>query len=569
MREKLPRWNLEKIYPSADSKEFFDDIERAKKLSKELEEKSKIENTPLVELMKLSDEIAAIVTNLNAYSSALLTTDTSNAEYIKAVGLSEDAASLYSAAENAMTYYVSKRVDEFSSPELEIYKLKLEEIKIASEHQMSLEEERLAGEFLKVSSSAWERLQSAVTSSIFNGDKTLIELRGLATNPDRNVRKDAFEREIKILKEHEVALASSLNGVKGTVLLLEEKRGWKSPLERSITTSRISQKTLDALISSLEDSRTMFREYMRTKAKLLGIDKMDFYDLFAPVGTSSKSYSYEEAKKLVYDSYNEFSAEAGEFIKNAFESDWIDAEPRKGKVGGAYDTAFPLVKESRILCNYDSSYDSVSTLAHELGHAFHDSRVKDLPMCQSDYPMTLAETASIFGENLLFQHVLSLSSHDEQLPIIESYVQSACQVCIDILSRFYFESSLFEARKEGELTASQLCNLMVDAEERAYGDGLGIKHPYMWAVKGHYYSEGFSFYNYPYAFGQLFALGLFASKDDVPDFPEYYNKILRLTGKMRAEDVAAVAGIDIEDKAFWKKGLDIIGEFAEKLKEWL
>lgn len=569
MEEKLPRWDMSAIYPSCESEEFLNDVKSVVEKSSELEKKAASGTCSILELLELDDEIAAILSTVGAYSSALLTTDTSNPSYIKAVGITEDAEIAYSSAASTLTFYLAKRTDEFDKPELEKYKLNLEEIKVSAAHQMSLEEEKLASEFLKVSASAWDRLHGAITSSIADGDKTMIELRGLATCADRSVRKNAFDREVKVLKEHEIALAAALNGVKGTTLLLEKRRGWADPIDRSIFSSRITRKTLDALIEALEESRPMFRDYLNTKAKLLKLEKMDFYDLFAPVGDSSKSYSYEEAKKLVYDSYNAFSEEAGEFIKNAFDNNWIDAEPRKGKVGGAYDTTFPLRKESRILANFDHSYDSVSTLAHELGHAFHDSRVKDLPISQASYPMTLAETASIFGENLLFQHVLETSTKDEKLPIIESYVQSACQVCIDILSRFYFEKALFEERKNGELTPARMCELMLDAEERAYGDGLGEKHPYMWAVKGHYYSEGFSFYNYPYAFGQLFALGLFASKDDVDNFPEYYNRILRLTGCKTANEVASVAGIDIESKDFWMKGINFISKYAEMLKEWL
>ena len=385
----------------------------------------------------------------------------------------------------------------------------------------------------------------------------------------RAARKDAFERELKILEEHQVAIASALNGVKGTVLLLEKRRGWNDPLERSVFTSRITMKALNALIEALEDSREMFREYLRTKAKLMGVEKLEFYDLFAPVGSASREYSFQEGAELVYNAYNSFSSEAGAFIRNAIDNNWIDAEPRKGKRGGAYDTSFPLVGQSRVFMNYDGSYDSISTLAHELGHAYHDSMVKDLPVSQADYPMTLAETASIFGENLLFEDVMANSSKEEQLPVLEQYVQGACQVCIDILSRFYFEREVFKRRKNGELTAAEMCEIMLKAQEDTYGDAIGTKHPYMWAVKSHYYSEGFSFYNYPYAFGQLFALGLFASRNDVADFPKYYRDILRSTGSKTAVEVTAAAGIDIEDKAFWMKGINLIGSYAEKLKEWL
>lgn len=567
--KKLPHWDLSPIYPGPESEKFENDIKRAFDIAKKLETVSSDPSVPVLDILKLFDEGAAVAITLGAYAHALYSTDASNAIYLKAMGKAEEVETALNSAQDIMIYHVAKRADEFNAPELAPYALFLNEIKVLSEHQMSLEEEKLAGEFLRVSASAWSRLQGSVTSTIVDGDKTLIELRGLASSADRNVRKDAFERELKILEEHQVALASALNGVKGTVLLLEKRRGWKDPLERSVFTSRITMKTLDALIGALEDSRPMFRDYLNTKAKLLGLDKLDFFDLFAPVGSASREYSYDEATELVYNAYNAFSPEAGAFIKNAVENNWIDAEPRKGKRGGAYDTSFPLIGESRVFTNYDGSYDSISTLAHELGHAYHDSAVKDLPVSLANYPMTLAETASIFGENLLFEDVMANATKDEQLPVLEQYVQGACQVCIDILSRFYFEREVFKRRKDGELTPDEMCKIMLQAQEDTYGDAIRIKHPYMWAVKSHYYSEGFSFYNYPYAFGQLFALGLFASRNDVPDFPKYYKEILKSTGSKSAVEVTAAAGIDIEDKAFWMKGINLIGTYAEKLKEWL
>ncbi len=434
---------------------------------------------------------------------------------------------------------------------------------------MSLEEEALAKEMLQVSASAWGRLQKSVTASISDGDKTLTQLRGLAMDKDRNVRKDAYEREVKILADNKTAIAAALNGVKGTALLLEKRRGWKDPLDRSCNTARISRKTLDALISALEEALPIFRDYLKTKAKLIGLEQLEWYDMFAPVGDASMSFTFEEAKALIIDAYSSFSTEVGAFIKNALDSHWVDPEAHEGKIGGAYDIFFPKRKESRVMMNWEGTYDSVSTLAHELGHAYHDSVVKNYPASQRSYPMTLAETASIFGETVIFQEVLKKADKDQQLSLIEAYVQGACQVCVDILSRFYFERSAFEARKEGEVTADDYSKMMLKAQEDTYGDGLGIKHQYMWAVKGHYYSEGFSFYNYPYAFGQLFALGLFASKDSVPDFPKHYKEVLSMTGRFEAKEVAAAAGCDIESKEFWMKGISVIQGYIEKMKEWL
>lgn len=567
--EKLPKWDLESIYPSVTSPLFEDDINAIYQKAEELKSKSADKNSSILSILSLYDEMADIVENVGSYVYTSFSVNTTDRDVLAAMGKAEKAQTVASDASTVMVHYLSQRTDEFSSPELEPYALFLKEVKTEAEHMMSLEEEALANEMLQVSASAWSRLQESVTASIHDGDKTLTQLRGLAMDSDRSVRKDAYEREVKILADNKTAIAAALNGVKGTALLLEKRRGWKDPLDRSCNTARISRKALSALIEALEESLPIFRDYLKTKAQLLGLERLEWYDMFAPVGDASMSFTFEEAKALIIDAYSSFSPEVGEFIKNALDSHWVDPEAHEGKIGGAYDIFFPKKKESRVMMNWEGTYDSVSTLAHELGHAYHDSVVKNYPSSQRSYPMTLAETASIFGETVIFQEVLKKADKDQQLSLIEAYVQGACQVCVDILSRFYFERSAFEARKDGEVTADDFSAMMLKAQEDTYGDGLGVKHQYMWAVKGHYYNEGFSFYNYPYAFGQLFALGLFASKDSVPDFPKHYKEVLSMTGRFEAKEVAAAAGCDIEDKEFWKKGISVIAGYIEKMKEWL
>ena len=568
-KEKLPKWDLESIYPSVLSSEFLDDIDCIYKKAEELKTKSADENQSILSILSLYDEMSDVVESVGSFVYTSFSVNTTDRDITLAMGKAEKAQTAASDAVTVMIYNLSKRRDEFSDPSLEPYALFLNEVKTDAEHMMSLEEEALANEMLQVSASAWSRLQESVTASIADGDKTLTQLRGMAMDSDRSVRKNAYEREIKILDANKTAIAAALNGVKGTALLLEKRRGWADPLDRSCNTARISRKALSALISALEESLPIFRDYLKTKAKLLGLEKLEWYDMFAPVGNASMSFTFEEAKALIIDAYSSFSPEVGAFIKNALESHWVDPEAHEGKIGGAYDIFFPKKKESRVMMNWEGTYDSVSTLAHELGHAYHDSVVKDYPASQRSYPMTLAETASIFGETVIFQEVLKKADKDQQLSLIEAYVQGACQVCVDILSRFYFERSAFEARKEGEVTADDFSKMMLQAQEDTYGDGLGTKHQYMWAVKGHYYSEGFSFYNYPYAFGQLFALGLFASKDSVPDFPKHYKEVLSMTGRFEAKKVAAAAGCDIEAKEFWMKGISVIAGYIEKMKEWL
>ena len=568
-KEKLPKWDLESIYPSVLSSEFLDDIDCIYKKAEELKTKSADENQSILSILSLYDEMSDVVESVGSFVYTSFSVNTTDRDITLAMGKAEKAQTAASDAVTVMIYNLSKRRDEFSDPSLEPYALFLNEVKTDAEHMMSLEEEALANEMLQVSASAWSRLQESVTASIADRDKTLTQLRGMAMDSDRSVRKNAYEREIKILDANKTAIAAALNGVKGTALLLEKRRGWADPLDRSCNTARISRKALSALISALEESLPIFRDYLKTKAKLLGLEKLEWYDMFAPVGNASMSFTFEEAKTLIIDAYSSFSPEVGAFIKNALDSHWVDPEAHEGKIGGAYDIFFPKKKESRVMMNWEGTYDSVSTLAHELGHAYHDSVVKDFPASQRSYPMTLAETASIFGETVIFQEVLKKADKDQQLSLIEAYVQGACQVCVDILSRFYFERSAFEARKEWEVTADDFSKMMLQAQEDTYGDGLGTKHQYMWAVKGHYYSEGFSFYNYPYAFGQLFALGLFASKDSVPDFPKHYKEVLSMTGRFEAKKVAAAAGCDIESKEFWMKCISVIAGYIEKMKEWL
>jgi pepF/M3 family oligoendopeptidase len=342
-------------------------------------------------------------------------------------------------------------------------------------------------------------------------------------------------------------------------------------LRKSGFQSRLEPGTLDTLIGALESALPLYRRYLALKARLLGIERCAFYDIFAPVhgGEGGRTWNWERAADFIAKCFSRFDPGMGDFARRAAAAAWIDGERREGKIGGAYCTGFPLAGESRILCNFDGSFDAVSTVAHELGHAWHHELMKDLPRGLSLYPMTLAETASIFAETVIFQGALEDASAGERLSMIEENLKDSCQVIVDILSRFYFERELFKGRSRAELSARELCDLMLDAQKRTYGDALDPEalHPYMWAAKGHYYSVGLGFYNYPYAFGQLFALGLYSRfRKEGPSFAAAYREILRASGRASAEDVAAGAGFDIRKEGFWQSGLEIIAGRLEELE---
>ena len=576
MEEK--RWNLSPIYPAVDSKEFNDDLAKLKQLLAQFRAKLESGNVEVSELVEMENEIEDIEETLGSYAYCNVSVNTTDKAAVNALNKVEELSMDTAVCETLFNTYVAEhkaQIDAFCKENPD-YRFIFDEIAEEARHQMPKELEELAADLMRSGSDAFGRLQETISSSAcaeLDGNKlTVIQLRALATNADRETRRKAYEAELKVWKEHEIAFCYALNSIKGTSISLEKRRNWESPIDRSIAGARISRKTLDALIGTLEKNLPMFRRYLKTKAKLLGLEKCAFFDIFAPVGKASMKYTYEQAREIVVKQYGAFNPAMGQFAANAFDKNWIDPFPRAGKTGGAYDIYMPKIKESRVFANFDGTYDGVSTFAHELGHAWHDHVVSVKPAMLRGYPMTLAETASIFSEFIVFKGAVEQATDDQKIAIIEQFVQSACQVCVDILCRFYFEREVFEQRRDGELMPDEMCDIMIDCQKKTYGDGLdeNLLHPYMWAVKGHYYSTGFSFYNYPYAFGQLFGLGLYnrslKEKSERP-FYEKYNELLSLTGQLPAEDVAKTAGIDITDPAFWQEGMDIIASYAKQLEE--
>jgi pepF/M3 family oligoendopeptidase len=534
-------------------------------------------------LVDALDLINDIYEQLLSYSYARFSVNTRDSRALSGLQRVEKLGlSVKEAVQAASRAFASRREDLENfckqDEDLQQYTYVLGELAQWADHLMSEEEEMLAADLQRSGADSWGRLQEAVSSTaeaVWDAEtgerKTVTQLRALAFDADRSVRKKAFELELSVWKQHEIPLSYALNGVKGFSIAVDSRRGYESSLEYALQLSRITPRALDALISAITTSRPAFHRYFALKAKTLGVGKLAFYDLFAPVGSHHRRYSYADAKRFIIESFSSFDRRMGEFARHAFDSRWIDAPPAEGKVGGAYCTHLPLNRESRILCNFERSFSDVSTIAHELGHAYHGDIIGELPGLLKDYPMTLAETASIFCETVIFHQALKDTDSAERAGMIEGYLQDASQVIIDIYSRFLFEQKLFSGRTEEELRAEKLCDIMRGAQIEAYGPALDEKqlHPYMWAVKGHYYSADLPFYNFPYAFGLLFALGLYAQYRKEPEgFPDIYRDILSRTGRYSAVDVAASAGCDIESEEFWNAGIaqitGLIDEF-EKL----
>ncbi|MDR2796594.1 MAG: M3 family oligoendopeptidase, partial [Spirochaetaceae bacterium] len=535
----------------------------------------------LLTLLEAWEAAGAYAENLLSYAEAIYTADTRNERARAEINRIETLKlPLGKAAVIFRGALASKKEQVLSlaglDKRIEPYTFFLAETIAKAGFQMESELEDLANDLCRSGGDAWSRLHEALASTASaawetagGGRKTVTELRSLANSGDRELRRRAYEAELEAWKAVEIPMAAALNGVKGFAITVDRRRGWKSQLQKSAFLSRISEKTLEALISAIENSLPLFRRYLKTKARLLGIEKCAFFDLFAPLApregpgeqaACTKRLTWDEACDLVADCFGSFDPAMAAFARKAYASGWVDAEMRDGKIGGAYCTDFPLAKEARILCNFDGSFDSALTLAHETGHAWHHELIKDLPRALSRYPMTLAETASIFAETLVFEAALKDAPQPEKLNLIEGSVKDSCQTLVDILSRYYFEKELFSRRESRELSAAELCGMMLDAQKKTYGDSLDAEklHPYMWAVKVHYYSPALPFYNYPYAFGQLFALSLYSLGRDDRFFADAYRRLLQDTGRCSAEDLALKAGFDISGADFWTGGISVI-----------
>jgi pepF/M3 family oligoendopeptidase len=383
-------------------------------------------------------------------------------------------------------------------------------------------------------------------------------VRNLASDPQREVRRRAYEAEIAAWRSAAVPLAAALNSIKGATNLLSKRRQWDSPLEAALFENNIDRQTLEAMMAAAQESFPDFRRYLRAKARALGLPVLAWYDIAAPLSSGGRAWGFDEGAQFIVEQFGAYSPKLRGLAERAFGQRWIDAEPRLGKRDGAFCMSLRQ-DESRVFTNFKPTFGGVSTVAHELGHAYHNLNLAPRTMLQRQTPMTLAETASIFCQTLVNQAALRQAEAQEQILILEGALQNACQVVVDIASRFLFEQRVLEKRLQRELSIDEFNDLMLQAQRETYGDGVDpdVLHPYMWAVKPHYYSS--TFYNYPYMFGLLFGLGLYARyQDDPQGFKASYDDLLSSTGLGNAAELAARFGIDTRAPDFWRSSLDVL-----------
>ncbi len=596
MTDKLPHWDLSNVYPGLDSKKFkqgwqdmLAQIESLEKFFAEKVAPTSLESgterlAPLAgDLIERFNDLSDLAWTINAYISSFVTTDSFN-KTAKRLESEFDSTAVrlqqLNVQASAWIGRIAPLLPEIIArePRAQAHTFFLEETARQSKYLMSEAEEALAAELMLDGATAWSKLQGTVTSQLtweFELDGKVENLPmpaliNLRSHPDESVRRRAYETEFAAWDTVREPLSAALNGIKGTVNTLNRRRGREDALHSAIDMARIDRPTLEAMLAAMHDSFPMFRRYFKSKAKKLGKEKLAWWDLFAPVGQAGTVYTWEQTREFILTHFASFSPELESLARCAFENNWIDAEMRSGKRGGAFCMGVPAVKESRVLCNFDGTLDQISTVAHELGHAFHNqcAFAAGKTILQQDTPMTLAETASILCETIISQAVLKQSATPaEELAVLEGMLNNASQVVVDIYSRYLFEKEVFERRARAELSADELCEIMEHAQKATYGDGLDERYlmKYMWAWKPHYYSAGLSFYNFPYTFGLLFGTGLYAiyQQKGSAFIPDYIN-LLASTGEAPAADLAARFGIDIRTRKFWDDSLAVIGKQAER-----
>lgn len=569
-------WILDTIYPGIDTIEYKSDINRLKETIHELNvfaDETILSDFTIKEKLEsyltIMQKYALLARSLMGYNSLRTSIHTDDVEAIKQMDLLDSILNESVVASTKINVWLSGiNFEEIDSDLVQEHLFVLNEIKEQVKYQLSEKEEMIIAMMKQTGSTSFARLKDELIAGHkveLNGEiLPLTMVLNKAYDVDGKVRKSAYEAEIESYKAIEDGLAACLNGIKGEVLTLCKLRGYHSPLEMTLLDSRMDQETLDAMLEAMKEYLPVFRDYMKAKAAYLGYEKgLPFYELYAPVVKEEKVYSFEECCQYILTHFKEFDETLYSMAKRAMENGWIDVESRQGKVSGAFCAGVPSLKESRILLNYAYSFDSITTLAHELGHAYHNECGKNESILNLSSPMPLAETASTFNETILKKAALKELSDKEALSVLEAEISGCNQVIVDIYSRYLFETALFSHRANGPLTASEICGLMEQAQIDSYGDGLDPKyrHPYMWTWKPHYYYADANFYNFPYAFGQLFAKGLYALYLEKKEaFIPIYKKLLASTGKMNIADVCASVGIDVRDVNFWRSSLNMIKE---------
>lgn len=567
-------WDLTVFYKDFDDPEFKDDLARLPKeidaFTAAIAAPAEDEVEKLVSLVHQEEALSNLFERLNLMIGLTLSVDANNKAANAAMAPLMRAVMGSSLASNAFSRYLAslENLDAIidADDELKARAFALREAAEDAKHQLP---EALEKPVLKMQLSggeAFSQLRDKLDATLlvdYDGKQIpLSAVRALAYDGDADTRRRAYEAELASYKKIELPMSFCLNNLKAEGETMAALKGYKGVLDMALAHSRMDEKTLEAMWTAIREALPELREYFKAKGRLLGHENgLPFYDLFAPVGQSTRTYTVEEARALLLDLFGKFCPEMGEMMRTAFDEGWIDMYPREGKSGGAFCSGYYAKNISRVMTNFAGSASDVSTLAHELGHAFNNRMLHHKPIMMTETPMPLAETASTFNETLLISQLLKTATPEEELTLLDSCLTEQTQTMVDIYSRFLFEQKVVAAQADHALDVDELKETMLWAQEQSYGDGLDpeYRHPYMWACKSHYYSTGVHFYNFPYAFGGLFARGLYARYEKEGEaFVPVYCDLLSRFGSDTIANVTASVGIDVTTPDFWREAVESV-----------
>ena len=587
-------WDLSSYFPEFEGPEMKKFKEDLRKDIADLREKTSFLSSlgesnqkDWDEVFLKNEDILRRFSHLSSYINCLASCDANNEDYLKEEAELAVMGAEFSKLKVELLRAVKDTEDEafesFAKGEaFEDARYFLNRLREESKLRMKPELEILAADLGIDGINAWGRLYDTVSGKLeFDmefPDGTIKRLpisqrRSLMESPDRRIRKSAFEGGNLAWQSVGDVVASALNAISGTRLTLNRHRGVDHFLDVALFQSAITRKTLDAMFEAVYSELELPRKILRLKAETIGTKWISWYDLGAPLSFSEQnSICWEDAKVLVGSSFKSAFPGLGEFIEMVFDKNWLEWEPRSGKRPGGFCTGSLLTNESRIFMTFNNTIGDVLTLAHEAGHAFHSHVMRDLRPYARNYPMTLAESASTFGEMILTNALLEDPSIDDEQKalMLDMEINHGAIYLMDIPVRYEFEKSLYEERKNGELSVSNLKDLMSDTQRRVFAEVLeeGGVDPYFWASKLHFYITGITFYNFPYTFGYLLSRGLYSLfQKDGRDFLPRYQEFLRITGSDNAVNVARLSiGCDLEKPDFWVEAIHSLEEPYERLK---
>ena len=567
-------WDLTVFYKDFDDPEFKDDLARLPKeidaFTAAIAAPAEDEVKKLVSLVHQEEALSNLFERLSLMIGLTLSVDANNKAANAAMAPLMRAVMGSSLAANAFSRYLASldNLDAIidADDELKARAFALREAAENAKHQLP---EALEKPVLKMQLSggeAFSQLRDKLDATLlvdYDGKQIpLSAVRALAYDGDADTRRRAYEAELASYKKIELPMSFCLNNLKAEGETMAALKGYKGVLDMALAHSRMDEKTLEAMWTAIREALPGLREYFKAKGRLLGHENgLPFYDLFAPVGQSTRTYTVEEARALLLNLFGKFCPEMGEMMRTAFDEGWIDMFPREGKSGGAFCSGYYAKNISRVMTNFAGSASDVSTLAHELGHAFNNRMLHHKPIKMTETPMPLAETASTFNETLLISQLLKTATPEEELTLLDSCLTEQTQTMVDIYSRFLFEQKVVAAQADHALDVDELKETMLWAQEQSYGNGLDpeYRHPYMWACKSHYYSTGVHFYNFPYAFGGLFARGLYARYEKEGEaFVPVYCDLLSRFGSDTIANVTASVGIDVTTPDFWREAVESV-----------